>query len=127
MIPSIDNDNAWDSWIEIDKISLKDGDIFILGCHGKHSDGIYKLDPGHPSFSTSRNLSKWCKEEGDWDNNHAWDINSPGSYVRLLKKIEIKVSAIPSQSGYVCKLCNSLNIWAGPNQKDGSYICFECR
>lgn len=27
----------------------------------------------------------------------------------------------------VCKTCNSMNEYTEPNQKDGSYVCFNCR
>lgn len=27
----------------------------------------------------------------------------------------------------VCKKCNSMNVHAEPNQKDGTYVCYECR
>jgi hypothetical protein len=27
----------------------------------------------------------------------------------------------------VCSRCNSKNDYAEPNQKDGTYVCFECR
>lgn len=29
--------------------------------------------------------------------------------------------------GCVCKRCNSKNEYAAANQKDGSYLCYECR
>ncbi len=29
--------------------------------------------------------------------------------------------------GAVCKLCNSKNEYAAPNQSDGTYVCYECR
>lgn len=29
--------------------------------------------------------------------------------------------------GCVCKRCNMFNDCAAPNQKDGSYLCYECR
>ena len=32
-----------------------------------------------------------------------------------------------SKTGCVCKRCHSLNQYAAANQKDGSYVCYECR
>lgn len=32
-----------------------------------------------------------------------------------------------AQEGCVCRKCNSKNEYAEPNQKDGTYVCYECR
>ena len=29
--------------------------------------------------------------------------------------------------GMVCKSCNAKNEYAGPNQSDGTYVCYQCR
>jgi len=38
-------------------------------------------------------------------------------------------NSIETKSNYlaICKKCNAKNDYAEPNQKDGSYVCFECR
>ncbi len=37
------------------------------------------------------------------------------------------LTAVSVSTGCICKRCNSKNDFAAPNQKDGSYVCFECR
>lgn len=40
------------------------------------------------------------------------------------KPAETKVAMV---GGCVCKRCNQKNEYAAANQKDGSYLCYECR
>jgi len=37
------------------------------------------------------------------------------------------IDNITNKTGCVCKLCNSLNEYAQPNQDNNTYICFNCR
>lgn len=39
----------------------------------------------------------------------------------------LPLNHISSNSACICKKCNAQNEFALPNQKDGTYVCFECR
>ncbi len=87
---------------------------------------------------------KWCRGEfhastktgtHDWE-NCVWN----GSLNKILPEeaccvFKTKLPPAPntigasmsSKTGFNCKRCNFKNDYASANQKDGSYICYNCR
>jgi hypothetical protein len=52
--------------------------------------------------------------------NNMWKKEYESSFVGQLREIL-------SKSGMRCKSCGMKNEYAEPNQKDGTYMCFNCR
>lgn len=46
---------------------------------------------------------------------------------RNLKKTVTNVVRMAPVGGMKCTKCNITNEYAGPNQKDGTYVCYVCR
>jgi len=43
---------------------------------------------------------------------------------RIVKSVRL---APDVRGGAICKLCGDVNIYAAPNQDDGSFVCYPCR
>ncbi len=121
--PSVYDESAWLPWEPSSQIIFKTRDIFVLATLGRQANGIYLME----SFNDSgiSYLAKYIANN-KWESSHAWDFSDSRTTIRLLKA-SLNVKSQQSKTGAICTRCNSINPWAGPNQKDGSYICFECR
>ena len=105
---------------------LKAGDIINMSATGSTKQSFtYRL--------LSEEDGRWSMEHlhnGLWLMGHSWlfgpnQIYYPQSNFRLWVRGE--ESPVASKGGCICKRCHSLNQYAAANQKDGSYVCFECR
>ena len=72
-------------------------------------------------------LKKW--NTAGWMPGHSWEMSLRPAF-RVLNQMAViaaPVKVVVAPAGVCCKRCHALNGWAEPNQKDGSYLCFECR
>ncbi len=117
------NNSDWGAWQKAKNCSFKKDDVFVLDLYGDDptSEEIFIAKSDIRSSDRSVSMSKWKWGGQNWDNGHEW-LMTGDSRVRFFKE-----TISPSNNGCVCHRCNARNEYAAPNQKDGTYICFECR
>ncbi len=115
------NSDMWHDWQKASSFNFKKDDIFILGIDRQSSSDIYKVENVKPIYRGEIELSKYDSNDQSWEYAHCWPLRSEVFWIRPLKYNS------NIHDFCICKRCNALNKWAAPNQKDGSYICFECR
>lgn len=91
-----------------------------------------KRDPGCACPYCSHSFYTYNKPKGQtlyvWPSTNRLKIGPPGCWGDATWESIDDVWARRAQpSGCVCFRCNNKNEFAEPNQKDGRYLCFECR
>jgi hypothetical protein len=90
------NDDDWGPWVKAEDVSIKIGDVFILGIYGPTKDNpenlIYKAlqEPSGDKRSTA--LSKYQRRDLVWEDFHSWHMVGNAA-VRLLKNNSKAVSS----------------------------------
>ncbi len=116
------NSNDYGEWELSRYAAFSTGDIFILGTHGPDNKNvIYQLK----YYRINMNSDLYFLSKKGWEADHFWNLSERETSIRLLLNKNILNQT--NHYGMNCKRCNMKNDWAISNQKDGSYICFECR
>jgi len=121
-------DNCWGPWEAAQDVPVKIGDIIRLDingdCPNERFRNIYKIEKMPSGRFRETRLSFLCDQDNlEWNPGYSWTLNHPSKIKLLLNNKTNQINT----SGCICHKCKSLNIYAEANQKDGTYICFECR
>ncbi len=118
------NKDDWGDWVKANTVQFQPGDIFILGANTT-SSLVYKAVE-LPEPNGYLKLHNWAWREQLWFGGHGWNMKTGGGIVSFFKGSGAALVKT-ANNGCVCRRCNARNEYAVSNQKDGSYICFECR
>lgn len=107
------------------------GDLILVSAHGSFPwEGVFRvvrihgIEIGYTLVQTLKGnvpSSPVIRTTSRYMSNNLIDLTY-GPYGSSPPAHNKKVS-----TGSICKRCNSMNSYAEPNQKDGSYVCYECR
>ncbi len=102
----------------------------VIEVDGRKVDALGRLDGLTYCHAVSGKTWKsliGMKDALGWCPDDLASFARQGIVLPLEGRQPMTLSQVVVATGCICKRCNSKNDFAAPNQKDGSYVCFECR